>query len=110
MIGIFGCWQPDGARVHGAAAVRCVFDGRLDNRAELVRALADHPLVDAECPDQHLVLAAYDEFGEAFPERLSGEFAAGICDNRSNRLVLARDRLGVRPLCYTRVGDTIIFA
>jgi asparagine synthase (glutamine-hydrolysing) len=109
MTGVFGCWQLDDARVYGAAAVRCVFDGRLDNRRELVRALADHPSVDPECSDQQLVLAAYTKFGEAFPERLSGEFAAGICDHRSNRLLLARDRLGVRPLCYARVGATIIF-
>ncbi len=109
MTGVFGCWQLDDARVHGAASVRCVFDGRLDNRTELVRALADDPLVEPECSDQQLVLAAYAKFGEAFPERLSGEFAAGICDHRLNRLLLARDRLGVRPLCYARVGATIIF-
>jgi len=110
MTGVFGCWQLDGARVHGAAAAQCVFEGRLDNRRELLRALADHPGVSPECPDQALVLAAYCRFGEAFPERLSGEFAAGICDHRLNRLVLARDRLGVRPLCYARVRETVIFA
>ena len=110
MTGVFGCWQLDGARVHGAAAVQCVFQGRLDNRRELLRALADHPLVSPECPDQSLVLSAYDTFGEAFPERLEGEFVAGICNHRLNRLLLARDRLGMRPLCYARVRDAVIFA
>jgi asparagine synthase (glutamine-hydrolysing) len=88
----------------------CVFDGRLDNRAGLLRDLRDHPHIGAECSDRRLVLAAYDRFGDSFVEQLKGDFVAGIFDRRLNRLLLARDRMGLRPLCYTQHDGTFLFA
>ncbi|MEN3340507.1 MAG: hypothetical protein V7647_4183 [Acidobacteriota bacterium] len=88
----------------------CVFDGRLDNRQALCRTLDDHPLVQSGCADEALIIAAYDRFGDTFVEHLDGDFALGVFDRRLNRLLVARDRLGLRPLCYARTGGTFLFA
>ena len=87
----------------------CVFDGRIDNRHELIRRLADDPRVAAHCDDRDLLLAAYDRFGDAFVEHVQGDFAVAVFDRRQQRLVLARDRLGLRPLCYTQSGGAFLF-
>lgn len=95
--------------VHPSGAV-VVFDGRLDNRDELLRDLKGSPNLTRQSPDPVLVLAAYETFGEAFPERLNGDFALGLFDPRRRQLLLARDAIGLRPLYYCRTGDTFIFA
>jgi asparagine synthase (glutamine-hydrolysing) len=94
---------------HPAGAV-AVFDGRLDNREELLRRLAPAPGVERDAPDPALVLAAYEAWGERFPEYLNGDFALAIYDPRRQHLVMARDAIGVRPLHYCRVGPTFLFA
>src|SRR5207248_549748 len=88
----------------------CVFDGRIDNRDTLIRSLGRHPLATPQAEDRELIVAAYDRFGESFVERLEGDFAIGVFDRRANRLLLARDRLGLRPLCYTQFNGTLLFA
>src|SRR5208282_1193443 len=88
----------------------CVFDGRLDNRAELAAMLRGHALCISGCPDSHLVLAAYDRLGDEFVARLEGDFALAIFDAHRRRMILARDGIGLRPLCYTQSGQTFLFA
>ncbi len=87
-----------------------IFDGRLDNREELVRRLSDAPGVSAASPDPDLILAAYLAWGENFPERLYGDFALAVFDPHRQKLVLVRDAVGIKPLYYCRQGDTFIFA
>ena len=60
--------------VHPAGPV-IVFDGRLDNREELLSLLKGAWGAEADSPDPALVLAAYDKWGEGFPEHLNGDFA-----------------------------------
>ena len=93
-----------------AAGAALVFDGRLDNRAELLAALPATAGVSASAPDPALVLAAYRAFGDAFAARLTGDFACGLFDPAGPRLLLARDALGVRPLFYACAGATVLFA
>ena len=88
----------------------CVFDGRLDNRAELHADLRIDGQLDLSTSDAALVLAAYEQFGARCIDRIDGDFTFAIFDAREGRLLLARDRLGLRPLCYTRVADTFVFA
>lgn len=76
------------------------FDGRLDNRSELIRALgvespAAHPLSDAA-----LTLHAYVRWQEASAERLLGDFAFTIWDEACDHLFIVRDPLGVRTVCF----------
>ncbi|MFQ5946350.1 MAG: asparagine synthetase B family protein [Anaerolineae bacterium] len=87
-----------------------VFDGRLDNREELLASLKASPGVTARCPDPILVLAAFEAFGHRFAERLAGDFALGLFDPTRQQLLLVRDAIGIRPLYYCRTEDTILFA
>ena len=59
--------------------------------------------------DTEVVLRAYLEWGEQFAERVHGMFALAIWDARTHKLVLARDRLGKKPLYYAQRGDRLIF-
>src|SRR3954471_4806483 len=95
---------------HSSDGATCVFDGRLDNRDELIRTLDGRPQLRRGSGDAQLVLAAYREFGERFAQHVDGDFAIALYDSRVKRLVLARDRLGIRPLCYTRAGKRFLFA
>ena len=93
----------------GGKSIACVFDGRLDNRDELLGAIGDRSLH----PDSHdceVVRAAYEAYGEHFVWRIKGDFICAVFDAVSDRLVVARDRLGVRPLCFTAIDNTFLFA
>lgn len=92
--------------VTGTDGVVLAFDGRLDDRLELAR------LVDADpaLRDAPLVLAAYRALGEHFLERVAGDFALVLFDPAADRLILARDAVGPRPLHYARVGATLAVA
>ncbi len=93
-----------------AGDVACVFDGRLDNRGELVSAIASDASADPAITDRDLVRAAYKTFGDDFVDRLQGDFTCAVFDLARNRLIVARDQLGVRPLCFTEVNNTLLFA
>src|SRR5438093_3287586 len=89
--------------------IACVFNGEIYNfrqlRGELgrheVRGIGDTPVLP------HL----YEEEGPAFVQRLRGMFAFALWDAGRERLVLARDRLGKKPLVWTRLPDgTLAFA
>src|SRR5437016_488022 len=60
--------------------------------------------------DTEVVLRAYLEWGEEFPERVHGMFAVALWDTRRRKLVLARDRLGKKPIYYWLRGSRIVFA
>jgi asparagine synthase (glutamine-hydrolysing) len=87
-----------------------VFDGRLDNRDELLVALGRRHRVAADAPDRAFALAAYRAFGDHFAARLSGDFALGLFDPSRRTLLLARDALGVRPLYYHAARGIFLFA
>jgi asparagine synthase (glutamine-hydrolysing) len=87
-----------------------VFDGRLDNRDDLIRSFAAYPRLASNCHDRELVLAAYQHFGERFVEHLDGDFVVALFDSASKRLLIGRDRLWLRPLCYTRSDNAFLFA
>ena len=60
--------------------------------------------------DTEVLVHAYEEYGDRFIERLSGQFAIALWDGRRQRLLLARDPVGIRPLFYTRAGGRLLFA
>src|SRR5438876_7513939 len=87
-----------------------VQNGEIYNYPELRRELerAGHQL-RTHCDTEALV-HLYEEHGLGFAERLRGMFAAAIWDARRRRLVLARDRYGIKPLYYRDVGGELRFA
>jgi asparagine synthase (glutamine-hydrolysing) len=101
---------PSAADAGGPHSPAVVFDGRLDNRDELLGALRHRFALATDAPDRALVLAAYHAWGDHFAERLSGDFALGVFDPSRRTLVLARDAIGVRPLYYFADSDVFIFA
>lgn len=90
--------------------VALVFDGRLDNREELIAALRDGHDVSTHTSDPALAAAAYEAFGVEVAARLNGDFALVVFDPREHRLVLARDAIGVRPMYYRHTRESLIFA
>src|SRR5262252_10147538 len=87
-----------------------VQNGEIYNYPELRRELelAGHEL-RTRCDTEALV-HLYEEHGPGFAERLRGMFAVAIWDAPRRRLVLARDRYGIKPLYYRHVGDELRFA
>lgn len=96
-----GAYQP----IVGQSGTMLMIDGRLDNRAELLLTLRlDRAASDAQC-----ALSAYEAWSDAFAERLDGDFAIAVFDPRSQRLLLARDAIGVRPLYYFHTSGLFAF-
>jgi asparagine synthase (glutamine-hydrolysing) len=87
-----------------------VFDGRLDNRDEILALTRDAPHITSRSPDCDLVLALYQRHGERFVEHLTGDFALALFDLNRRTLLLARDALGIRPLYYTITRRHVVFA
>ena len=82
---------------------------RIDAREDLVRELGlQREIRLAETPDSHLVLRAYEAWGERCPEHLLGDFSFAIWDSRKELLFCARDRFGMRQLAYARHKDTYV--
>src|SRR2546423_1795763 len=86
-----------------------VFNGEIYNYPELKKDLEQRGYLFRTKSDTEVLLALYLEDGlEAFP-KLNGMFACAFWDRRSNRLVLARDRLGKKPLFYYRDAHRFLF-
>ncbi|MEZ5286655.1 MAG: asparagine synthase (glutamine-hydrolyzing) [Vicinamibacterales bacterium] len=86
-----------------------VFNGEIYNHAELRAELqrAGHTYVTRS--DTETLVHAYEEWGDACVERLRGMFAFAIWDTARQRLLLARDRLGIKPLYWARAGSRLVF-
>src|SRR5258708_18665322 len=87
--------------------VTLVFDGRLDNRAELIALIGR---ISNDAADSVVALAAYRAFGDGFAARLNGDFALALYDPRRRQMLLARDAVGVRPLYYFASPRLFLFA
>jgi asparagine synthase (glutamine-hydrolysing) len=86
-------------------------DARIDNRDDLLRVLRGRGYVDESTPsDAEIISAAYECWGEDAVKRLVGDFAFAIWDFAEQRLLLARDALGMRPLFYAVVDGRVHFA
>jgi asparagine synthase (glutamine-hydrolysing) len=83
--------------------IAAVFNGELYNFRELRDGLAGHEIRGTG--DTPVIPHLYEEHGLGFAERLEGMFAIALWDAPRNRLVLARDRLGKKPLLWTQLPD-----
>jgi asparagine synthase (glutamine-hydrolysing) len=84
------------------------WDGRLDNRAELIHSLRTTLTISAT--DVSIVAAAYDEWGVSCFGKLIGDWALSIWDAKSRSLLLAKDPIGTRNLYYSIEKDQITWS
>jgi asparagine synthase (glutamine-hydrolysing) len=91
-------------------SVVIVFNGEIYNHAEIRPQLEAHGHVYRTRCDTETIVHAYEQWGDACVERFRGMFAFAIWDVKRQRLLLARDRLGIKPLYWTIVRNRLIFA
>ncbi len=85
------------------------FNGEIFNYVELRQELSARGHRFATESDTEVILHLYEEEGEECVRRLNGQWGFAIWDVMARKLFLSRDRMGVRPLFYTVVGDELIF-
>jgi asparagine synthase (glutamine-hydrolysing) len=84
-----------------------VFDGRLDNRDELV-ALLGVSHTPRSITDAELAVRAYSRWSRDAASHLLGDFGLAVWDQRQRHLYCARDPFGVRPLYFSTTGSTLV--
>jgi asparagine synthase (glutamine-hydrolysing) len=87
-----------------------VYNGEIYNHAALRPGLEARGHRYQTRSDTETILHLYEEEGERCVERLQGMFAFAVWDRREGRLLLARDRLGIKPLYYARTERELLFA
>src|SRR6266478_6356550 len=100
----------DQPMVSDDGSVRIVFNGEIYNFRELRRDLEARGARFRTQSDTEVILRAYEAEGPDCVRRLRGMFAFAILDERARRLVLARDRAGIKPLVYAWDGQRLLFA
>jgi asparagine synthase (glutamine-hydrolysing) len=90
--------------------VHVVQNGELYNYRELRAELEAAGHLFRTRGDTEVIAHAYEEWGDRFADRLRGMFALAVWDARRERLVLARDRFGIKPLVYRAAGGDLEFA
>ncbi|MCC6695290.1 MAG: asparagine synthase (glutamine-hydrolyzing) [Candidatus Hydrogenedentes bacterium] len=91
-------------------SVVLVYNGEIYNFQELRDFLETRGHVFHTLSDTEVVLRAYEEFGDDALHHLNGMFAFALYDARKDRLLLARDRIGIKPLFYTVRENTLAFS
>jgi asparagine synthase (glutamine-hydrolysing) len=86
------------------------FNGEIFNYVELREELRHHGHTFRTASDTEVIVHAWEEWGETCFSRFNGQWAFALWDQRAERLVLSRDRLGVRPLFFTRRPNHLLFA
>jgi asparagine synthase (glutamine-hydrolysing) len=86
-----------------------VFNGEIYNHAEIRRMLEAEGHHFRTQSDTESIVHAYEQWGPDCVHRFRGMFAFAIWDERAKRLLLARDRVGIKPLYWTRTGPTLLF-
>src|SRR2546423_2343472 len=86
-----------------------VFNGEIYNYRELKPRLENLGHTFRTDCDTETIVHAYEEFGADCPKHLRGMFAFAIWDTRRQELFLARDRVGKKPLLYSKTGGAFLF-
>jgi len=107
IIDLEGGWQP----IHNEdKTVWVVFNGEIFNYIELREALEKNGHAFYTHSDTEVIVHLYEQYGDDFVQHLNGQFAIALWDKSRRRLILARDRVGIRPLFYTTVNGRLLFA
>ncbi len=93
-----------------ASRVFVVFNGEIYNHDSLRAELKSLGYAFRTRSDTEVLVHGYSAWGEGLPARLRGMFAFAVWDAPARRLLLARDRVGIKPLNWTCVGNDLLFA
>lgn len=86
------------------------FNGEIYNYIELRNELSDKGYIFHTKTDTEIIMAAYDTYGSECFEKFNGMWALALWDRKEEKLILSRDRFGVKPLYYHVDGEKLIFA
>lgn len=87
-----------------------VFNGEIYNFVELRRELLEQGhRFRTDHSDTEVIVHLYEQYGDAFVDKLNGMFAIALWDKRRARLLLVRDRVGIKPLYYAQIGNELVF-
>ncbi|HQL70702.1 MAG TPA: asparagine synthase (glutamine-hydrolyzing), partial [Bacteroidales bacterium] len=92
------------------ATIWLTINGEIYNYIELRQLLLEKKHVFRSGTDSEVIIHAYEEWGIDMLNRLEGMFAFGLWDENRKKLILARDRMGIKPLYYYFDGSQLIFA
>ena len=92
---------------HGDVVI--VYSGEAYNFTELREELIQKGERFTTSSDTEVVLRGYLQWGESLADRLNGMYAFAIWDSRERRLVMMRDRMGIKPLFFYRTADGVLF-
>ncbi|MPZ20444.1 MAG: asparagine synthase (glutamine-hydrolyzing) [Luteitalea sp.] len=92
------------------ASVWVTYNGEIYNFADVRSDLESRGHMFKSASDTEVIVHAYEEWGEQAVQRLRGMFAFALWDDRKQQLLLARDRVGIKPLYYTNTGKAFLFA
>ena len=90
-------------------SIRLVFNGELYNYRELGTTLRKRGHVLRTNADSEVVVHAFEEWGTECLDRFRGMFALALWDDRRERLLLAVDRFGIKPLYVASLDDELVF-
>lgn len=89
---------------------RIIFNGEIYNYREIRKELVSNGITFRTESDTEVLLQAFIHWGPACLNRLNGFFALAIYDQKEECLLIARDRLGIKPLLYYHDDDKVLFA
>jgi asparagine synthase (glutamine-hydrolysing) len=90
-------------------SIAIVFNGEIYNYLELTEKLRQCGHVFRTACDTEAIVHLYEELGEGCVHQLRGMFAFALWDKSRRKLFIARDRLGIKPLYYSQVGECLVF-
>jgi asparagine synthase (glutamine-hydrolysing) len=90
--------------------IQVVFNGEIYNYIELKKTLEQKGHFFKTQSDTEVIVHGYEEWGEGCVNYFNGMFAFAIWDDSCNKLILARDHLGIKPLYYFESNGVIVFA
>ena len=90
--------------------VHVTYNGEIYNYRQLRHELEAHGHNFRTKSDTEVIVHSYEQYGEDFVKKLNGMFAIALWDSKQRKLILARDRMGIKPLYYTIQKSTLLFA